>query len=55
MHQFLVDELKMDIHEASFLMSLAGDLKICQIVNPLKTTRMELSTDILEKYEYKLP
>lgn len=55
MHQFLVDELKMDIHEASFLLSLAGDLKICQIVNPLKTTRMELPMYILEKYEYIMP
>ena len=55
MHDFLVDELKMDIHEASFLLSLAGDLKICQVVNPLMTARMELPTEILEKYDYKMP
>ena len=30
-------------------MSLAGDLRICQAVNPLKTCRMELAINILEK------
>ena len=55
MHDFLVDELKMDIHEASYLLSLAGDLKICQVVNPLMTARMELPTIVLGKYNYEMP
>lgn len=55
MHQFLVNELKMDVHEAGFLISLVGDLRVCQIVDPLMTARMELPIDILEKYNYKMP
>ncbi|MBU3143890.1 acetamidase/formamidase family protein [Clostridium sp. CF012] len=54
MHQFLVSELKMDSHEVGLLISLLGDLRVCQIVNPLLTARMELPIDILEKYNYKM-
>jgi amidase len=36
--------------KASMLMSLAGDLRICQIVDPLMTARMEFPMEILEKY-----
>ena len=54
MHEFLTKELGMDAHEAGFLISLAGDLKVCQIVDPLLTARMEISMDILEKYNYKM-
>ena len=51
MHELLVNELKMDAHEAGFLLSLAGDLRPCQIVDSLMTARMELPLDILEKYD----
>lgn len=54
MHTFLVNELKMNNEEAGMLLSLVGDLKICQIVNPLKTSRMELPQWVLEKYEVEL-
>lgn len=54
MHTFLVEHLKMDHIEAGMLLSLIGDLKICQIVNPLKTSRMELPKWVLEKYNYNL-
>jgi amidase len=54
MHNFLTQELKMDVHEAAMLLSLSGDLNICQIVDPLITARMELTLDILEKYNYKM-
>lgn len=55
MHDFLVDELKMDTYEAGMLLSLQGDLRICQVVDPLMTVRMELSKDLLQKYNYELP
>lgn len=42
MVQFLHEELGMEKAEATFLLSAAGDLRICQIVDPLKTARMEL-------------
>lgn len=54
MHNFLLDELKMDVHEAGMLLSLVGDLKICQIVDPLMTARMEFPKSILAKYNYKM-
>ncbi|GIP62615.1 acetamidase [Virgibacillus pantothenticus] len=54
MHTFLVNEVKMEEHEAAMFLSLGADLKICQIVDPLMTARMELPTWVLEKYNYKL-
>ena len=55
MREFLVNELKMLPHEAGMLLSLAGDLRICQAVDPNKTCRMELPLDIVEKMGYKFP
>lgn len=55
MHGFLVDELKMDTNEAGMLLSLVGNLRICQIVDPLVTARMELPVSVLEKYSYIMP
>jgi amidase len=54
MHKFLTQELKMDTHEAAMLLSLCGDLRVCQIVDPLITARMELPLEVLKKYEYKM-
>lgn len=55
MHTFLHQEVGMDIHEAGMLLSLIGELKICQIVDPLMTARMELPLSVLESYGYQLP
>ena len=41
--------------EAGMLLSLAGDLRICQCVDPNKTCRMELPLSILEKLGYQFP
>ncbi|MFU0790064.1 MAG: hypothetical protein ACFWT6_08945 [Virgibacillus proomii] len=54
MHTFLVNELKMDSDEAAMFLSVGADLKICQIVDPLMTSRMELPVWVLEKYNYVL-
>ncbi|UCF93142.1 MAG: acetamidase/formamidase family protein [Desulfobacterales bacterium] len=54
MHLFLMNELKMDKHEAGMLLSLIGELKICQVVDPLKTARMEFPRWVLEKYNYSM-
>lgn len=54
MHTFLVNELKMDSDEAAMFLSVGADLKICQIVDPLMTSRMELPVWVLEKYNYAL-
>lgn len=54
MHKFLINELNIDIYEAGMLLSLVGDLKICQVVDPLMTARMEFPVSILNKYNYKM-
>ncbi|WP_040328143.1 acetamidase/formamidase family protein [Clostridium ihumii] len=54
MHNFLVKELKMDVYDAGMLLSMVGNLVICQVVNPLKTVRMELPLSCLRKYNYKI-
>lgn len=55
MHGFLTRELKMSNQEAGMLLSLVGDLRICQVVDPLMTVRMEFPKNILAKYGYVIP
>ena len=52
MHSFLTGELGMDVHEAGMLLSVAGNLRICQIVDPEKTCRMELPRSVMSAYGY---
>ena len=54
MHQFIHGALGMDLQEAGMLLSIMGDLRICQIVDPLMTVRMEFPLWILEKYGYSM-
>ena len=44
-----------DPQEAGMLLSLKGDLRICQIVDPMKTARMEFPLPVLESYGFRLP
>lgn len=41
-HVFLTKILQVKPNEAARIMSLLGDLKVCQVVNPLKTMRFSL-------------
>jgi len=41
MASYLAETLELPLPEATMLLGLAGDLKVCQIVNPLKTARFE--------------
>jgi amidase len=54
MHRFLINELGLEFNEAGMLLSLIGNLRICQVVDPLMTARMELPLSVLEKYHYHL-
>ncbi len=49
MMEFLVKKQGLDADDASMLLNMAGNLIICQIVNPMKTVRMELSKELLER------
>lgn len=52
MHKFLMTELHLNEHEAGMLLSVVGDLRICQIVDPEKTCRMELPRTVTKAYNY---
>jgi len=53
MHKFLTGELGMNEHEAGMLLSVTGNLRICQIVDPEKTCRMELPRSVTKAYSYQ--
>ncbi|MBE5796626.1 MAG: acetamidase [Clostridiales bacterium] len=55
MRSFLMEQVKLPAHEAGMLLSLAGDLRICQAVDPNKTCRMELPLGILAQLGYAFP
>lgn len=54
MAQFLTDFVKIPLNDAGMLMSLVGELKFCQIVDPLKTVRFEFPKAVLEQYGFQL-
>lgn len=54
MVHFLETEVGMTKHDAIKLLSIGGNLQICQVVDPLKTCRFELSLAILEKLGYQV-
>jgi amidase len=55
MAQFLTDFAKLPLNDAGMLMSLVGQLKFCQVVDPLKTVRFEFPKWVLAEYGYKMP
>ena len=52
MVDFLVNECGLTNYDAINLLSIAGNLQICQIVDPLKTVRMELPLSVLAQLGY---
>jgi len=54
MAQFLTDFARIPLNDAGMLMSLVGQLKFCQVVDPLKTVRFEFPKAVLEDYGFKL-
>ncbi|MBQ7859725.1 MAG: acetamidase/formamidase family protein [Faecalibacterium sp.] len=55
MRQFLHETVGLPAHEAGMLLSLAGELCICQAVDPNKTCRMELPLALLHNCGYVFP
>ena len=45
----------LDVNDANMLVSLVGDVRICQIVDPLMTCRMDMPKDVLETIGIHLP
>lgn len=51
---FLNENYNIEKEEALRLLSLVGDVRICQVVDPLMTIRIELSKSILNQAESKI-
>jgi amidase len=54
MADFLTGFVRLPLNDAGMLMSLVGQLKFCQVVDPLKTVRFEFPKTVLEDYGFKL-
>ena len=54
MAQFLTGVVGLPLNDAGMLMSLTGELKFCQVVDPLKTVRFEFPKAVLEQYGFRL-
>lgn len=52
MCDFMKEKVGVDEVEAGLLLTMTGDLVICQTVNPMKTVRMELPRYITESYGF---
>jgi amidase len=54
MARFLHEVAGLAINEAGMLMSVAGELKFCQVVDPMKTVRFEFPKTVLRAYGFSL-
>lgn len=55
MKEFVKAAAGKDDFEAGMLMSLVSNMVVCQVVDPLKTVRMEFPLAVLNAYGYRLP
>jgi amidase len=55
MAAFLTQYASLSVNDAGLLMSLVGDLKVCQVVDPQKTARFEFPKWVLNEYGYSIP
>ena len=54
MAQFLTGFAGIALNDAGMLMSLVGQLKFCQVVDPLKTVRFEFPKSVLAEYGFQM-
>ncbi len=52
MFDLLTEKAHIDTYNAGMLLTLTGDLVICQTVNPLMTVRMEMPAGVLEQFGF---
>lgn len=55
MRSFLIDQVGMEEHDAGMLLSVASDVRICQMVDPQLTCRVELPRFVTDRYGYAFP
>ena len=54
MLDFLKATLPLDLQELIMLLSIVGNMEICQVVNPLKTARMTMPIELFNKYNVSI-
>ena len=54
MADFLTQFASLSINDAGLLMSLVGQLKVCQVVDPQKTARFEFPKWVLKEYGFQM-
>jgi amidase len=52
MHTFLMNHTELTAENAGMLLSLVGNLRICQIVDPQMTVRMEFPLSVMKTYGF---
>lgn len=55
MRTVLIDQVGMEEHEAGMLLSVTGDVRVCQMVDPQVTCRMEVPMAVAAAYGYQFP
>lgn len=55
MRAFLIEQVGMEAHDAGMALSAVCDLRVCQMVDPMITCRMEVPRDIPAAYGYAFP
>lgn len=55
MADFLTNVAGLPVNDAGMLMSLVGDLKFCQVVDPQMTVRFEFPKWVLAEYGFSMP
>jgi amidase len=55
MLDFLTSVAGMPLNDAAMLMSLTGELRFCQVVDPLMTVRFEFPKSVLADYGFVIP
>lgn len=55
MADFLTNIAGLPINDAGMLMSLVGQIKFCQVVDPLKTVRFEFPKYVLKQFGFEMP
>ena len=55
MLDFLTNVAGLPLNDAAMLMSLTGELKFCQVVDPLMTVRFEFPKCALKEYGFEMP
>ncbi|MDI6900532.1 MAG: acetamidase/formamidase family protein [Anaerosomatales bacterium] len=55
MHGFLTKVAGLPVNDAALLMSLVGNLRFCQVVDPLLTVRFEFPKKVLADYGFSMP